>query len=86
MKIEPLGDMIQLEIAEASAGVLDTSSRESAVEYATVVGISKDATFKNLKVGDKVFVKAWAIDIINYEDKKYYFVNPETMGILAKVK
>ena len=86
MNIQPLGNIIQLEFEEAKAGVLDTSSRESAVERATVVGISEDATFSNVKVGDKVFVKAWAVDIVTHEDKKYYFVNPETGGILAKVE
>lgn len=38
------------------------------------------------EVGDHVFVKAWAIDIINYQDKKYYFCNLDTNGVLAIVK
>lgn len=96
MKIIPLGNNVQLEIEEASAGMLDTSSRESAVEYAKVVAIgthvnrtiiNPDAhTSEWIKVDDHVFVKAWAIDIINYEGKKYYFCNLDTNGILAVVK
>lgn len=90
MKIIPIGNLIQLEIEEAKAGDLLTSSRESAVEYAKVVGIGEMALISgratNFKLGDYVFVKAWAIDIITYEGKKYYFVNLETNGILALVK
>ena len=41
MKIQPLGNIIQLEIEEATAGDLITSSRESAVEYAKVVALPK---------------------------------------------
>jgi co-chaperonin GroES (HSP10) len=92
MKIQPLGNIIQLEIEEATAGDLITSSRESAVEYAKVVAIGnsvnkEDSITKDYpEVGDHVFVKAWAIDIINYQDKKYYFCNLDTAGVLAIVK
>lgn len=101
MKITPLGNIIQLEITEATAGDLITSSRESAVEYAKVVAIGTQVEnikriegtenvykkqLPDLKVGDHVFVKAWAIDIINYQDKKYYFCNLDTAGVLAIVK
>lgn len=89
MKIQPRPDIIQLDIEEAKAGVLDTSSRSSAVEYATVVAIGDSADgreIRSIQVGDKVFVKAWAVDIINHEDKKYYFVDINSKGILAVIK
>lgn len=94
MKIQPLGNIIQLEIEEAKAGILDTSSRDSAVEYAKVIAIADLADDLAVQagrkykpeVGDYVFVKAWAIDIINHQDKKYYFVNLDTNGVLAVVK
>lgn len=88
MQITPLGDIIQLEIEETKAGALDTSGRDSAVEYAKVIAVSGANNYKEneIKVGDHVFVKAWAIDIINHDGKKYYFVNPSTGGILAKVQ
>jgi co-chaperonin GroES (HSP10) len=84
MKIKPLGDIIQLKIEEVKAGVLDTSSRESAVEYAEVIEVGENVV--NIVKGDKVFVKAWGVDIVNYEDKKYHFVNVNTNAILAIVK
>lgn len=85
MKILPLDNIIQLKIEEAKVGILDTSSRQSAVEYAEVVATGS-GSFDSPKVGDHVFVKAWAIDIIQHEEKKYYFCDIKTNGILAVVK
>jgi co-chaperonin GroES (HSP10) len=84
MKIEPVGNIIYLEIKEAKAGVLDTSSRQSAVEYAQVLAVGSEV--KIVKPGDWVFVKAWSVDIINHEDKRFYFVSEDTNGVLAIVK
>lgn len=83
MKITPLSNLVQLDIKEAQAGVLDTSSRDSAVEYAEVIAIGDKVT--ELAIGDKVFVKAWAVDIITHEEQKFYFVDINSNGILAKV-
>jgi co-chaperonin GroES (HSP10) len=84
MKITPQKDIVQLEIEEAHAGVLVTSSLNTAVEFAKVLSIGEDV--KDLKVGDKVFVKAWGIDIVTHGDKKYFFCNVNTNAILAVVK
>jgi len=83
VKIQPLKGIIYLKIEEGKAGILDTSSRASAVEYATVLDIGEGV--ESVKKGDRVFVKAWAIDIVNYEDERYYFCAQETNGILAVV-
>ncbi len=87
MKIRPLPEEVQLKIEEAKAGILDTSSRESAVEYAEVLAVGDSLLLEEtgIKKGDYVFVKSWAIDIISHEDKKYYFVNISTKGIKAIV-
>ena len=85
MKIIPLKNQVHLKIDEAKAGILDTSSRMSAVEYAEVLALGPDVTI-DIKVGDHVFVKAWATDIITHEDKRYYFISTETNGILAIVR
>jgi len=84
MKIKPQPGIVQLKIDEAKAGVLDTSSRNSAVEFAEVVAVGDGV--ENLKVGDHVFVKSWGIDIITHQEKKYYFLNLETKAIVAIVK
>lgn len=78
-----MDNMVALKIEEAQAGVLDTSSRETAVEYAEVLAVGSKV--ESLKAGDKVFVKAWAVDIINHNDTKYHFVDITSNGILAKV-
>lgn len=83
MKIEPLESIVQLKIDEAKAGVLDTSTRNSAVEFAEVIAVGQLPM--GLKVGDKVFVKSWGIDIINHNGEKYYFVNTTNKSIVAKV-
>ena len=84
MKIKPLKGEIYIKIDEATAGVLDTSSRESAVEFAEVISVGEGV--EEVKKGDKIFVKSWAIDILNHAGKKYLFVNLATKGIKAIVQ
>lgn len=83
MKIQPLANIVYLKIEKPSAGALDTSSRDSAIELAEVLAVGSRV---DLQKGDKVFVKSWAIDIITHEDEKYHFVNIESGGILAIVR
>jgi co-chaperonin GroES (HSP10) len=91
MKIQPLGNNIQIELDKVEIGGLDTGSVESAVEYAKVVAIGTEVSpgyqeHNKFKVGHYVFVKAWAIDIISHNGEKFYFVNLDTQGVLAIVK
>jgi co-chaperonin GroES (HSP10) len=82
MKIKPASGQIYLKIDTPKIGVLQ-STKDSAIEYAEVIEVADDIdTFKK---GDKVFVKAWAIDTVTYEGKKYNFVNIESNGVLATV-
>jgi len=85
MRIFPTSNNIQISIKEAKAGILDTSSRQSAVEYAEVVAIGEEVKMKIAK-GDKIFFKSWACDIVSHGEDKYYFINEDTKGILAIVK
>lgn len=84
MKIQPLNGIIQLKIDEAHAGALDLTSRHSAIEYGEVIAIGEGVN--RVKVGDKVFFKAWAVDIINKDDVRYCFIAQDTNGLLAIVK
>lgn len=81
MEIHPLKNQIYLKLDEVRAGVLDTSSRMTAVESAEVLGVGEG--IDNIKKGDRVFVKAWALDNVDYKGQKYVFCNLETNGILA---
>lgn len=84
MKIQPLKGEIQIKLDEASAGILNTSSRESAVEYGEVLAVGDDV--EEIKKGDFILVKSWAIDSITHEDKRYNFVSMKTGGVKAIVK
>lgn len=84
IKINPLKNEIQLKLEEVHAGTLDTSSRESAVEYAEVLAVGSEV--EEIKKGDFVFVKSWSIDSIYHNDKRYNFVNMNTGGVKAIVK
>lgn len=83
-KISPQPGIIQINIPQAKAGVLDTSSRNTAVEFAEVIAVGEGV--EGLKKGDKIFFKSWAVDIVDHNDVKYYFINISTGGILAIVK
>ena len=78
--------MIFLEMEKANLGSLDTSSVKSAMEWATIKDLGPEVKDKTLKKGDKVFVKAWAIDSILYEGKDYFFTSAERKGICAIIK
>ena len=84
MKIHPQPNIIYLKTEEVKVGVLDTSSKTSAIEYAEVLAIAEDVN--GIKVGDMIFVKSWGIDSIFYENKWYRFVNLETNAVLAVIK
>lgn len=82
--IEPLEGIVYLEMDKGTEGVLDTSSRSSAIECATVISVGSGVN--DIHSGQKVFVKSWAVDTIDYEGEKYHFVNIKTNGILAVIK
>jgi co-chaperonin GroES (HSP10) len=84
MQIKPLKGIVYLKVEEARAGTLITESYTSAVEYAEVLAVGEGVD--NIKKGDKVFVKAWAVDTITHDDKTYRFVAIDTNGILAVIK
>lgn len=99
MKIKTLGSRIQLEIEEPKTGALNVTSMPTAMEYGTItdIGADVDAKYKfindkkgtvesTLKVGDKVMFKAWAVDIIQYGDTKYYFLDIKTGGLCAVIE
>ena len=84
MKIQPRPGIVYIKTDTATAGDLITSSRDSAVEYAEVLEVGEGVM--SVKKGDMIFVKAWAVDNVVYNDITYRFVAIETNGILAIVK
>lgn len=86
MKITPLYDYIQLDIQEAKLGGLKTDSVKTGQEYATILALGPDVKNQSLKVGQVVFVNAWAVEPKLYEGITYYFVSEERSGIVALIK
>ena len=85
MKITPLHNRIQIKIDDVTAGALNLSSKPTVVEVGEVIAVGDSVTLK-IKKGDKIFFKAWAVDIINHNDDKYYFLAEDTNGIVATIK
>lgn len=83
--IIPLGAKIQLDIEENSAGSLDIASVPTAIESGKVIALGKDVTL-SINIGDMLFFKSWAVDIITHDGKRYYFIDEDTKGICAIVK
>jgi len=79
--ITPLVGKIQLKIEQPKVGNLDLSAKESAVEVGEVLAVGEG--INNVKVGDKVMIKAWAIDILSYEGEKFYFIDSDSRGLCA---
>lgn len=84
MKIIPTNNKLQIKIDQPTVGSLDLSSKPTAVEYGIVVGIGEGVS--GFKIGDKIFFKAWALDVITYEKEAYYFLDALSDGICAYVK
>lgn len=85
MKIKTVGNRIQLKIEEPDAGALNLSSMPTAIEFGEVLDVGPDVKLP-IKIGDKLFFKSWAIDIITHEGERYYFISEDTNGICAIVK
>jgi len=81
MKIKPTKNHIQLEIDEAKAGALSMESMVTAVEIGKIIAIGDEVS--DLKVGQKVLFKAWAVDIVTVDGKRYYFLDLNTGGLKA---
>lgn len=89
MKINPIGKTIYLKLdtVEKVGGSnvsLDTSSKKTTREFAEVIAVGPDVT--QVKVGDKIFIKGYAIDCINYNKQEYFFTNEDVQGICAIVE
>lgn len=84
-KVVALGRRIQLHIDDPAAGTLDMSSVSAAKEKGKVIGLGNSVTL-DLKVGDTVYFKSWAVDIITDGTDKFYFIDQDTQGICAVVK
>lgn len=84
MTIKPLGGKVQIEFEKPSVGGLDLSAKETAQEVGKVIAIGENV--KNLKVGDRIMYKGWGVDVITYNDEKYYFIDSTSEGVCAIIE
>ena len=99
--IKPLGNKIQLEIADEKIGAIQSESiQEKGViiakgeyveTYKTKTIKDEDGCFRNVgdgqtnkfPIGATLYFKAWAVDIITEDGKKYYFIDANSDAICA---
>ena len=86
MTILPVGKKLQLEIEQPTAGGLDLSSKNTVVECGTIKAVPAPTLVGDYCVGQKIFFKAWALDVITYNKETYYFIDSDSNGICAIVK
>ena len=80
MKIIPFRNKVMVEMLSLK-GALQT---EIKIEKAKVLAVSKEV--EGIKVGDMLYVKAWAIDIITDGGKEYNFVDASNDAICAIIR
>ncbi len=74
-----------LTMEQAKLGGLDTSSMKTGVEWGIITALGPDVQ-GDYKVGDKIFVKAWSVDTILYDNVEYVFTSEARKGICAIIK
>ena len=84
MQIIPEKNKVYLDVKEPKVGGLDISSRPTAIEVAKVLAVGEGIDW--IKKGDTLLFKSWGLDIIDWEGKKYYFIDTSTKAICAVVK
>jgi co-chaperonin GroES (HSP10) len=84
MTIQPVNFKVQLKIDKPTAGVLDLTSKETATEFGEVIAIGDEVS--SVMIGDKIFFKAWALDVIAYQGENYFFIDSNSEGICAIIK
>lgn len=83
--IQPIGKNIYIQMDEVKkVGNLVTENKRTIHESGKVIAIGKDVTL-DLKPGDTILVKGWAIDSITYDKQDYFFINEDSGAICAVI-
>ena len=83
----PLGARILIKTDKVKIGNFEVNT-PTARETATVITVGEgwDMTQEALKVGDRIHVKSWAIDVITEGDNTYNYVWQKTGGVCGIIK
>ena len=84
---KPIGARILIKLDEVKIAGMDVSLN-TARETATVLAIGGgwDLKAEPLKVGDKIHVKSWALDIVTEGEDTFTYVWQKTCGVCAIIK
>ena len=84
---KPIGARILIKLDEVKIAGMDVSLN-TARETATVLAIGEgwDLNGEPLKVGDKIHVKSWALDIVTEGEDTHTYVWQKTGGVCAVIK
>jgi co-chaperonin GroES (HSP10) len=84
---QPIGARILIKLDEVKIAGMDVSLN-TARETATVLAIGEgwDLKAEPLKVGDKIHVKSWSLDIVSEGEDTFIYVWQKTGGVCAVIK
>ena len=69
--MKPINNKIQLDIKELKFGAVQSDSIE---EHGTITALGDYVNNSKFVVGNTLYFKAWAVDVITKDDQKYYFI------------
>lgn len=72
-----------LDIPEVKIGAIQT---DTIAERATVLAkgpLCLDSGLHQFQVGQVIYFKAWAVDVVSHEGKKHYFISEDSDAICA---
>lgn len=78
--MRPLGTKIMLDIAEEKLGAIQT---EAIRERGTIITAGDKVNPITFPTGATLYFKAWAVDIIDDGEKKWYFIDSTSDAICA---
>lgn len=79
-KLKIVGSNIKMEPEKPPEGALDLSYVKIAIERGKVIGVGPDVTL-NVKVGDTIIFKSWAVDIVEIGGESHYYIDEKTGGV-----
>lgn len=83
--MKPIGNKIQLDIQEVKIGMIQSDAIEEhgkIIAVGDLVGKNADEVLQ-FAVGKTLYFKAWAVDVISENGKKYYFISADSDAICA---
>lgn len=87
-KVKPYRSKLLLSIPETKTGSLVVQQGAQIQEVGTILAMGShlDPKYTELRVGDTIQFKAWAVDIITVDGEKFYYLDADSDAICGIVK